>query len=129
MKLNLAQTKFVGLTMKLDLKSREYKMLCDKLEKYKNEKIDSNDERLYELLGQFQKNHDEIVEIKRQLKEIENIEEINLNEDNYKYYDIFKQKNKNEINTSTPNNEKMMVEYKENIWEKFKKIIQKIFKF
>ena len=35
MKLNLAQTKLVGLTMKLDLKTREYQMLCEELDKYK----------------------------------------------------------------------------------------------
>lgn len=30
--MNLNQTKLVGLTMELDLKAREYKKLCDKLE-------------------------------------------------------------------------------------------------
>ena len=29
--MNLSQTKLVGLTMELDLKTREYKKLCDKL--------------------------------------------------------------------------------------------------
>lgn len=37
--MNLSQTKLVGLTMELDLKTREYKKLCDKLEKLKQGNI------------------------------------------------------------------------------------------
>ena len=33
--MNLSQTKLVGLTMELDLKTREYKKLCDKLDELK----------------------------------------------------------------------------------------------
>ena len=32
--MNLSQTKLVGLTMELDLKTREYKKLCDKIRIY-----------------------------------------------------------------------------------------------
>ena len=32
--MTLEQTKLVGLTMELELKTREYKMLCDELEKW-----------------------------------------------------------------------------------------------
>ena len=42
--LTLSQTKLVGLTMKLDLEARNYKLLCEKLDKYKAEKIDESDE-------------------------------------------------------------------------------------
>ena len=74
--MNLSQTKLVGLTMELDLKTREYKKLCDKLEKLKQGNINPNDERLLKLRGLFQKNHDEIVEINRQIKELKETEEV-----------------------------------------------------
>jgi len=61
--MNLAQTKLVGLAMELDLKAREYKMLCDKFEKLRESNIDPNDERLLVLEELFNKNHKEIVEI------------------------------------------------------------------
>ena len=70
MKLDIEETKLVGLTMKLDLKAKEYTMLCNKLEKYENENLDENDEKFHELLIQFQKNNDEIEEIKKQLMEL-----------------------------------------------------------
>lgn len=128
--LNLAQTKFVGLTMKLDLKAREYKTLCNKLDAVKKEKIDSNHERLYELLGDFKKNHDEIVDIKRQLKEIGNMEEVDIKEYNetYKYDDLFKQHIDNKNNKSNSSSDKMMIKYKENLWEGIKKRIKKLFR-
>ena len=53
--MNLSQTKLVGLTMELDLKTREYKKLCDKLDELKERKIDPNDERLLAVKGLFQK--------------------------------------------------------------------------
>lgn len=71
MKLNMDQTKYVGLTMELDLKTREYKMLCDKLEKVKEMNIDPNDERLLWLKDMFEKNNKEISDIVRQLKLLE----------------------------------------------------------
>lgn len=74
--MNLSQTKLVGLTMELDLKTREYKKLCDKLEKLKESKIDSNDENLVELRELFKKNYDDIVNINMQIKKIKDMEEI-----------------------------------------------------
>ena len=68
--MNLNQTKFVGLTMELDLKAREYKKLCDELDKLKENKIDPNDEKLYALKKLFQKNYDDIVKINTQIKEL-----------------------------------------------------------
>lgn len=70
MKLDLEETKLVGLTMKLDLKAKEYTMLCNKLEKYESEKLDENDEKFHELLEEFKKNLAEIEEIKKQLMEL-----------------------------------------------------------
>ena len=37
--MNLSQTKLVGLTMELDLKTREYKKLCGKLDELKEQYI------------------------------------------------------------------------------------------
>ena len=68
--MNLSQTKLVGLTMELDLKTREYKKLCDKLEELKEKNIDTNDERLLAVKELFQKNYDDIVEINRQISEL-----------------------------------------------------------
>lgn len=129
MKLNLIQTKFVGLTMKLDLKAREYKNLCDKLERYKKEKINENDKKLYELLEEFQKNHEEIAEIKKQLKELENIKEENKITDNkkYSYENMFKPKEEKKIEQSDNTSEKMMIKHEENLWEKIKNKMKKIF--
>lgn len=74
--MNLSQTKLVGLTMELDLKTREYKKLCDKLDELKEKRIDPNDERLLVVKELFQKNHDDIVEINRQIKEVKETEEL-----------------------------------------------------
>ena len=68
--MNLSQTKLVGLTMELDLKTREYKKLCEKLNEIKEKGIDPNDKRLIKVKDLFQKNHNEILEINRQIREI-----------------------------------------------------------
>lgn len=131
MKLDLAQTKLVGLTMKLDLKAREYRILCNKLEEYKKAQIDENDEKLYQLLGRFQKNNDEIVEIKRQLSEIEKLNETKQ-ESSYEKFDyeaLFKPKKIINTDKSNYNTENKLVEYKESLWERIKKKLKMIFKF
>lgn len=94
--MNLSQTKLVGLTMELDLKTREYKKLCDKLDKLKENKIDPNDERLLAVKELFQKNYDEIVEINRQIKELKETEKL-IEKQKLEQYDpdyIFKNKSK-----------------------------------
>ena len=68
--MDLNQVKLAGLAMELDLKTREYRMLCDKLEELKKYNIDPNDERLLKVRDLFQKNHDEIVEINNKIKEL-----------------------------------------------------------
>ncbi len=68
--MNINQTKLVGLTMELDLKAREYKKLCDELDKLKEEKIEPNDDRLLELKELFQKNHDDIVKINVEIRKV-----------------------------------------------------------
>ncbi len=67
MKMTLEQTKLVGLTMELDLKTREYQQLCEEFEQVKRTNIDPNDESLKPLLERFVKNQQEILEINKQL--------------------------------------------------------------
>ena len=74
MKMSVNQTKFIGLTMELELKTREYKMLCEKLEQLKKDGIKNNDERLVTLKEEFLKNNEEIKRINLELK---NLKEIN----------------------------------------------------
>lgn len=70
MKMTLEQTKLVGLTMELDLKTREYKKLCEELDELKKQNIDPNDEKLIPLLNKFLKSKEEIDNITKQLKEL-----------------------------------------------------------
>lgn len=70
MKINLNQTKLVGLTMDLELKTKEYKLLCKELEELKDQKIDPNDILFVDLAQRFLDNQEEIKAIVKQLKEI-----------------------------------------------------------
>ena len=125
MTLNLAQTKFVGLTMKLELKAREYKKLCNALDKYKKEGIKDNTEELQELLDKFRKNNDEIVQIKKELKKIESIKEDNIEE--YNYNDIFKKSKHEKNDISYEDNQNLMIVPKENFIEKLIRKIKSLF--
>lgn len=73
--MNLEQTKLIGLTMELELKTIEYKKLCKKLETLKQRDVETSDEELKKLQYLFEKNHSEIVNINRQLKELKFIQE------------------------------------------------------
>ena len=125
--MNLSQTKLVGLTMELDLKTREYKKLCDKLDELKERKIDPNDERLLAVKGLFQKNHDDIVEINKQIKKIKDTEDIKEKQKLEKYNpeDIFNKKNNNNI-IQKEKKDILVVETKKNIFIRF---IERIKKF
>lgn len=125
--MNLSQTKLVGLTMELDLKTREYKKLCDKLDELKERKIDHNDERLLAVKGLFQKNHDDIVEINKQIKKIKDTEDIKEKQKLEKYNpeDIFNKKNNNNI-IQEEKKDILVVETKKNIFIRF---IERIKKF
>ena len=70
MKMTLEQTKLVGLTMELELKTKEYQSLCKELEELKAQKIDSNDILFVDLALRFLDNQEEIKKIVKQLKEI-----------------------------------------------------------
>lgn len=125
--MNLSQTKLVGLTMELDLKTREYKKLCNKLDELKERKIDPNDERLLAVKGLFQKNHDDIVEINKQIKKIKDTEDIKEKQKLEKYNpeDIFNKKNNNNI-IQEEKKDILVVETKKNIFIRF---IERIKKF
>ena len=121
--MNLSQTKLVGLTMELDLKTRKYKKLCDKLEQLKHSDISPNDEKMLELKQLFQKNYDEIAEINKQIKELKETEEF-IEKQKLEQYDttnLFKRNNKEE-NTNIS-----IVETEKSIFEKLIKKIKQIF--
>ena len=63
---------YFDLNLKLALKVKEFNFLCDKLDSIIERKIDPNDYRLLEVKKLFQKNHDEIETICKQMIEIEN---------------------------------------------------------
>lgn len=119
MKMNLNQAKLVELTMELDLRAREYKKLCDKLEQLKEKGINPNDKILIGLQQAFQKNQNDILKINKQ---IEKIKKQNLE----KYNQEILSKNKEE----KPNKEISLVGTKKKnifmkIWDKIKIIIKK----
>lgn len=92
MKMNLEQTKLVGLTMELELKTKEYKKLCKKLEDLKEKNINPNEKELLLLKKQFQKNHVEIKQIKKELESIQQKEA--AKEEHYDTSNLFKNRSK-----------------------------------
>ena len=125
--MNLSQTKLVGLTMELDLKAREYKKLCNQLEKVQQNNINPNDDKLLELKEAFQKNHDEIVEINRQIKETEEfIEKQKLEQ--YDSASLFKRNNNISKSDEEENMSISVIESKRNLFTRLIEKIKKIFK-
>ena len=112
--MNLSQTKLIGLTMELDLKAREYKKLCDELDRLKEKIIDPNDKRLLEVKEMFQQNHDDIVKINAQIKEIKETEE-NIKTNKVEKYDLEKVFNKKKDKMKV-NTEIVIIEDKKNIF-------------
>lgn len=123
--MNLNQTKFIGLTMELDLKAKEYKILCDKLDILKEKGINPNDERLLEIKKLFQKNHDEIAQITKQLETLNNEEKIEekKKQEKYNQNNLFKNKKSISSNGITVIEEKNS--FFKKILIKIKKIIKK----
>ena len=128
--MNLSQTKLVGLTMELDLKTREYKKLCDKLDELKEKRIDPNDERLLVVKELFQKNHDDIVEINRQIKEVKETEELKEKQklEQYNPENIFNKKNDTSKTKQEENMDISVVQNKQNIFARFIEKIKSFFK-
>lgn len=71
MKMSLEQTQLVGLTMKMELKAKEYKRLCEELEELKRAGVDPNSPELEHLLEEFMQNNKEIAEINEQLRKLQ----------------------------------------------------------
>ena len=69
MKLTLNQTKLVGLTMELELKTKEYNSLCREFDELK-EKGNLNEEKLENMLLRFSNNQEEIKKILKELNQI-----------------------------------------------------------
>ena len=128
--MNLSQTKLVGLTMELDLKTREYKKLCDKLDELKEKRIDPNDERLLVVKELFQKNHDDIVAINRQIKEVKEKEELKEKQklEQYNLENIFNKKNDTSKTKQEENMDISVVQNKQNIFARFIEKIKSFFK-
>ena len=128
--MNLSQTKLVGLTMELDLKTREYKKLCDKLDELKEKRIDPNDERLLVVKELFQKNHDDIVEINRQIKEIKETEELKEKQklEQYNPENIFNKKKDTSKTKKEENMDISVVQTKKNLFTRFIEKIKSFFK-
>lgn len=128
--MNLIQTKLVGLTMELDLKTREYKKLCDKLDKLKENKIDPNDERLLVVKELFQKNHDDIVKINTQMKELKETEELKEKQKLEKYNpeNIFNKKKDTSKTKKEENMDISVVQTKKNLFTRFIEKIKSFFK-
>lgn len=123
--MNLSQTKLVGLTMELDLRTREYKKLCEKLDKLKADGINPNDESLIELKMMFQKNYNDIVEINKQIRLIKNDIKVINEEAKFETDNIFKSRQikSNESKEVLPIN----IE-KKSFWKKIYSLIMKFFK-
>ena len=64
------QAELVELTMELDLKAKEYNMLCMELDELKKKNIDENDEQYILLREKFAKNLEEIQNINQKLKDL-----------------------------------------------------------
>lgn len=120
------QNRIAYLTMKLDLKVREYKQLCKKLEEVKKKEQVSNEE-LLELKDKFQKNHDEIVEINSKLKKIKE-KDNELEDKHFRQENLFNRNKEYEVNKE--DNKELVVEKEKNIItkliEKLKLLLKKL---
>lgn len=109
--------------MELELKTREYKKLCDELEKIKSDEIDDNDSILHDLKERFIINHDKIVQINKEIKELKNNQALREEQilEQYDTKNLFEKKDK--INMNTKETNIAVIEKKKNgILEFFKKL-------
>ncbi|MBO7508369.1 MAG: hypothetical protein J6T39_01845 [Clostridia bacterium] len=70
MGLTESQSKFVELMLKLDLRTREYKKLCEELEVLKKSVKNPNDKQFAMLLARFEENKKELENINAQLSKL-----------------------------------------------------------
>ena len=137
MDMSLSQAKFIELTMKLDLKAREYKKLCEKFEQCKSSDKNDNEEKLYNLLEEFKANNKEVITIRNELNNLqksnidnstmgntaikmeERMEGINMNECSSKSYE--------DITTEQYSDKMLAKTNHDSWWIKIKNKIMKIF--
>lgn len=125
MNLNINQTKLVGLTMELDLKTREYKMLCEKFDKLKENGNGKDTEKLNTIKKEFLQNQEEIIEINKQIKELKSIQE--KEEQKYNPDNLFK-KSKNKVETNENAVRELTIIKNESIFKRILKRIKDLFK-
>ena len=113
------QNKIILLTMKLDLKAREYKELEKELEEVKKKEQVSNEE-LFKLKDKFQKNHDEIVEINNKLKKLKE-KDNELGDRSFRQENLFNRNKEYKVNEE--DNKELVVKKEKNI---ITKLIQKL---
>lgn len=135
--MELTQSKAIGLAIRLELKIREYYRLCDKLKKIQKTNISPNDERLLVVKDMFQKNHDEIVEIKTELQKLKEIKEVEDKqiEEKYNPNEIFKNKiNKTKdaiednSNSKSDNTAVTIIHNKKSLFSRIINIIKRLLK-
>ena len=69
--MTLSQTKLVGLTMELESKAKEYKLLCKEFDELKKRKDEIENDVFVDLKNRFLQNQAEIQNILKQLKDIQ----------------------------------------------------------
>lgn len=70
-KLTLKQTQIVGLTLELELKTKEYQNLCKEFERLKSKNLDPNADEYLNLKEKFIKNQENIKKINLKLKKLQ----------------------------------------------------------
>lgn len=70
MEINKQQAKLVELTMKIDLKVREYSTLCKELETLKSQNLDPNSKEYQDLLVKFEDNSKQLETLQTELKKL-----------------------------------------------------------
>ena len=74
MKEDLIQTRLIGLTLELEIRVKEYKDLCDELDKIKEVGTSPNDPRLLLLKAKLLSNQQDISNISKHLRDLNNNE-------------------------------------------------------
>lgn len=70
-KLTLKQTQLVGLTLELELKTKEYQNLCKEFDELKSKNLDPNADEYVILRDKFLKNQENIKSINEKLKKLQ----------------------------------------------------------
>ena len=68
--MDLLEVQLSELLMKLNLKTKEYQVLCYEFEKLQDKDIQDNDSKYAKLKSKFENNQKEIEEIKRKIEEL-----------------------------------------------------------